>query len=100
MSKEKIIGIELGTTNSVVSVIEGGEPGVIQNSKGASTTPSIVAFTAKGETIIGQFGKKQAITNAVNTMRSAKRFIGRRLKECASEKKHDSYKAIRCGNEG
>ncbi len=100
MSKEKIIGIDLGTTNSVVSVMEGGDPVVIQNSEGARTTPSIVAFTAKGETLIGQFAKNQAITNAVNTIRSAKRFIGRRLNECESEMKHVSYKVIRSGNEG
>lgn len=100
MSKEKIIGIDLGTTNSVVSVMEGGDPVVIQNSEGARTTPSIVAFTAKGETLIGQFAKNQAITNAVNTIRSAKRFIGRRLNECESEMKHVSYKVVRSGNEG
>ncbi len=80
--------------------MEGGDPVVIQNSEGARTTPSIVAFTAKGETLIGQFAKNQAITNAVNTIRSAKRFIGRRLNECESEMKHVSYKVIRSGNEG
>ncbi|EMY79353.1 chaperone protein DnaK [Leptospira weilii serovar Ranarum str. ICFT] len=100
MSKEKIIGIDLGTTNSVVSVMEGGDPVVIQNSEGARTTPSIVAFTAKGENLVGQFAKNQAITNAVNTIRSAKRFIGRRLSECESEMKHVSYKVVRSGNEG
>ncbi|MBM9578968.1 molecular chaperone DnaK [Leptospira sp. 201903070] len=100
MSKEKIIGIDLGTTNSVVSVMEGGDPVVIQNSEGARTTPSIVAFTAKGETLVGQFAKNQAITNAANTVRSAKRFIGRRLSECESEMKHVSYKVVRSGNEG
>ncbi|MBF3376195.1 molecular chaperone DnaK [Leptospira borgpetersenii] len=100
MSKEKIIGIDLGTTNSVVSVMEGGDPVVIQNSEGARTTPSIVAFTAKGENLVGQFAKNQAITNAVNTIRSAKRFIGRRIGECESEMKHVSYKVIRSGNEG
>ncbi|EMJ91321.1 molecular chaperone DnaK [Leptospira alstonii] len=100
MSKEKIIGIDLGTTNSVVSVMEGGDPVVIQNSEGARTTPSIVAFTAKGENLVGQFAKNQAITNAVNTIRSAKRFIGRRLSECESELKHVSYKVVRSGNEG
>ncbi|EMF82034.1 chaperone protein DnaK [Leptospira weilii serovar Topaz str. LT2116] len=100
MSKEKIIGIDLGTTNSVVSVMEGGDPVVIQNSEGARTTPSIVAFTAKGENLVGQFAKNQAITNAVNTIRSAKRFIGRRISECESEMKHVSYKVVRSGNEG
>ncbi|PJZ71300.1 molecular chaperone DnaK [Leptospira perolatii] len=100
MAKEKIIGIDLGTTNSVVAVMEGGDPVVIQNSEGSRTTPSIVAFTAKGETLVGQFAKNQAITNAVNTVRSAKRFIGRRFNEVESEMKHVSYKVIRAGNDG
>ncbi len=100
MSKEKIIGIDLGTTNSCVAVMEGGDPVVIQNSEGARTTPSIVAFTAKGETLVGQFAKNQAITNAVNTVRSAKRFIGRRFNEAEQEMKHVSYKVIRSGNDG
>ena len=100
MSKEKIIGIDLGTTNSCVAVMEGGDPVVIQNSEGARTTPSIVAFTAKGETIVGQFAKNQAITNAVNTIRSAKRFIGRRFNEAGDEAKMVSYKVIRAGNDG
>ncbi|TGK01402.1 molecular chaperone DnaK [Leptospira langatensis] len=100
MSKEKIIGIDLGTTNSCVSVMEGGDPVVIQNSEGARTTPSIVAFTAKGETLVGQFAKNQAITNAVNTVRSAKRFIGRRFNEAEQEMKHVSYKVVRSGNDG
>lgn len=100
MSKEKIIGIDLGTTNSCVAVMEGGDPVVIQNSEGSRTTPSIVAFTAKGETLVGQFAKNQAITNAVNTVRSAKRFIGRRFNEAEQEMKHVSYKVIRSGNDG
>jgi molecular chaperone DnaK len=66
MAKEKIIGIDLGTTNSCVAVMEGGDFVVIQNSEGARTTPSIVAFTAKGETLVGQFAKNQAITNGAN----------------------------------
>ena len=100
MSKEKIIGIDLGTTNSCVAVMEGGDPVVIQNSEGARTTPSIVAFTTKGETLVGQFAKNQAITNATNTVRSAKRFIGRRFNEAQEEMKHISYKVIRSGNDG
>ncbi|MCC5813421.1 MAG: molecular chaperone DnaK [Leptospira sp.] len=100
MSKEKIIGIDLGTTNSCVSVMEGGDPIVIQNSEGARTTPSIVAFTSKGETLVGQFAKNQAITNATNTVRSAKRFIGRRFNEAGEETKHVSYKVVRAGNDG
>ncbi|BDA80585.1 chaperone protein DnaK [Leptospira kobayashii] len=100
MSKEKIIGIDLGTTNSCVAVMEGGDPVVIQNSEGARTTPSIVAYTAKGETIVGQFAKNQSITNAANTIRSAKRFIGRRFNETGDEAKMVSYKIIRAGNDG
>ncbi len=100
MSKEKIIGIDLGTTNSCVAVMEGGDFVVIQNSEGARTTPSIVAFTQKGETLVGQFAKNQAITNAVNTVRSAKRFIGRRFNETADEIHKVSYKIVRSGNDG
>lgn len=100
MAKEKIIGIDLGTTNSCVAVMEGGDPVVIQNSEGSRTTPSIVAFTQKGETLVGQFAKNQAITNAVNTVRSAKRFIGRRINEATDESKMVSYKVIRAGNDG
>jgi molecular chaperone DnaK len=100
MAKEKIIGIDLGTTNSCVAVMEGGDPVVIQNSEGARTTPSIVAFTTKGETLVGQFAKNQAITNATNTIRSAKRFIGRRFNEASEEMKHVSYKVVRAGNDG
>ena len=100
MSKEKIIGIDLGTTNSCVAVMEGGDFVVIQNSEGARTTPSIVAFTQKGETLVGQFAKNQAITNAVNTVRSAKRFIGRRFNETADEIHKVSYKVVRSGNDG
>jgi molecular chaperone DnaK len=100
MSKEKIIGIDLGTTNSCVAVMEGGDFVVIQNSEGARTTPSIVAFTQKGETLVGQFAKNQAITNAVNTIRSAKRFIGRRFNETSDELHKVSYKVVRSGNDG
>ncbi len=85
MAKEKIIGIDLGTTNSCVSVIEGGEPVVIPNSEGTRTTPSVVAFTEKGEVLIGQVAKNQMITNPVNTIRSVKRFMGRRHNEVANE---------------
>ena len=100
MSKEKIIGIDLGTTNSCVSVMEGGDFVVIQNSEGARTTPSIVAFTQKGETLVGQFAKNQAITNGANTIRSSKRFIGRRYNEASEEAGKVSYKVIRSGNDG
>lgn len=100
MSKEKIIGIDLGTTNSCVAVMEGGDFVVIQNSEGTRTTPSIVAFTNKGETLVGQFAKNQAITNATNTVRSAKRFIGRRFNEITEEAATVSYKIVRAGNDG
>ena len=74
----KIIGIDLGTTNSVVAVMEGGEPKVIPNSEGDRTTPSIVAFTKTGERLVGQTAKRQAVTNPQNTIYSIKRFMGRR----------------------
>ncbi len=85
MGKEKIIGIDLGTTNSCVSVIEGGEPVVIPNAEGTRTTPSVVAFTNKGEVLIGQVAKNQMITNPANTIRSVKRFMGRRFEEVTNE---------------
>ena len=75
----KIIGIDLGTTNSCVSVMSGGEPVVIQNSEGQRTTPSIVAYTDKGERLVGQVAKNQIITNPENTIRSVKRFMGRKF---------------------
>ena len=81
----KIIGIDLGTTNSCVAVMEGGEPVVIQNSEGGRTTPSIVGFTAKGERIVGQPAKNQMITNPENTVYSIKRFIGHRYNELTGE---------------
>ncbi|MCR4789688.1 MAG: molecular chaperone DnaK [Treponemataceae bacterium] len=83
----KIIGIDLGTTNSCVSVMEGGEPVVIQNSEGGRTTPSIVGFTAKGERIVGQPAKNQMVTNPENTVYSIKRFIGHRFSELSGEAK-------------
>ena len=83
----KIIGIDLGTTNSCVSVMEGGEPIVIQNSEGGRTTPSIVGFTAKGERVVGQPAKNQMITNPENTVYSIKRFIGHRYNELSADAK-------------
>src|SRR4030065_457043 len=74
----KVIGIDLGTTNSVVSVVEGGDPTVIPNQEGSRLTPSVVAFTKEGETLVGQVAKRQAITNSDNTIFSIKRFMGRR----------------------
>ena len=76
---EKIIGIDLGTTNSVVAVMEGGDPVVIPNAEGGRTTPSVVAFTKDGERLVGQVAKRQAVTNPMNTVFSIKRFMGRRV---------------------
>src|SRR6201996_1189490 len=88
----KIIGIDLGTTNSVVAVMEGGEPKVIPNSEGDRTTPSIVAFTKTGERLVGQTAKRQAVTNPQNTIYSIKRFMGRRANEVSDEMKMVPYK--------
>jgi len=73
----KIIGIDLGTTNSVVAVMEGGEPIIVTNSEGGRTTPSVVAFTKDGNRLVGQVAKRQAVTNPKNTLYSIKRFMGR-----------------------
>ena len=77
----KIIGIDLGTTNSVVAVMEGGEPVVITNSEGGRTTPSVVAFTKDGNRLVGQVAKRQSVTNPENTVFSIKRFMGRKFEE-------------------
>ena len=90
----KIIGIDLGTTNSCMSVMEGGEPVVIPNSEGARTTPSVVAFSKSGERLVGQAAKRQAVTNPHNTIFSAKRFIGRKFSEVQEEAKSLPYKVI------
>ena len=94
VSGEKVIGIDLGTTNSVVSVMEGGEPKVIANQEGSRTTPSVVAFTEKGETLVGEPAKRQAVTNPTNTIYSIKRFMGRRHDEVASEEKSVPYTIV------
>jgi molecular chaperone DnaK len=96
----KIIGIDLGTTNSVVSVMEGGEPKVLVNEEGARTTPSVVAYTKDGQKLVGQIAKRQAVTNPENTIFSAKRFIGRRFEETAEEVKLVPYTVVKKGNEG
>ncbi len=90
----KIIGIDLGTTNSVVAVMEGNTPVVIANSEGSRTTPSIVAFTKNGERIVGQAAKRQAVTNPTNTVYSIKRFMGRRQNEVEEEQKMVPYKVV------
>jgi molecular chaperone DnaK len=94
----KIIGIDLGTTNSVVAVMEGGEPKVIANEEGGRTTPSVVAFTKSGERLVGQVAKRQAITNPENTIYSIKRFMGRRYDEVNDEMKMVPYKVVRQGD--
>ena len=94
----KIIGIDLGTTNSVVAVMEGGEPKVIENEEGGRTTPSVVAFTKSGERLVGQVAKRQAITNPENTIYSIKRFMGRRFDEVTEEMKMVPYKVVRQGD--
>jgi molecular chaperone DnaK len=94
----KIIGIDLGTTNSCVSVMEGNEPVVIANDEGRRTTPSIVAFLKNGERKVGDPAKRQAITNPINTIMSIKRFMGRRFDEVGNEMSHNSYKLIKGDN--
>jgi len=94
----KIIGIDLGTTNSVVAIMEGREPKVIVNEEGARTTPSVVAWDDKGEVLVGQIAKRQAVTNPENTIFSAKRFIGRRFEEVQEEVKRAPYKVVRASN--
>ena len=94
----KILGIDLGTTNSCMAVMEGGEPVVIENSEGARTTPSIVAFAKSGERLIGQAAKRQAVTNSQNTVFSIKRFMGRKFEEVQDEAKRVPYKIIRASN--
>ncbi|MGE5230817.1 MAG: molecular chaperone DnaK [Deltaproteobacteria bacterium] len=90
----KIIGIDLGTTNSVVAVMEGGDPVVIPNAEGGRTTPSVVAFTKDGERLVGQVAKRQAVTNPKQTIFSIKRFMGRRLNEVTEEAKRIPYKVV------
>ena len=94
----KILGIDLGTTNSCMAVMEGGEPVVIENSEGARTTPSIVAFTKSGERLVGQAAKRQAVTNAQNTVFSIKRFMGRKFEEVQSEARRVPYKIVKASN--
>src|SRR3954463_6708507 len=95
----KIIGIDLGTTNSVVAVMEGGEPIVITNPEGSRLTPSVVAFTKTGERLVGQGAKRQAVTNPENTIFSIKRFMGRRYDEVSEEMKMVPYTVSALGND-
>src|SRR5271157_5664726 len=94
----KIIGIDLGTTNSCVAVMEGGEPKVIPNEEGGRTTPSVVGFTKTGERLVGQVAKRQAITNPENTVYSIKRFMGRRFDEVSEEMKMVPFKVVQSGD--
>jgi len=91
---DKVIGIDLGTTNSVVAVMEGGDPIVIPNAEGGRTTPSVVGFTKDGERLVGQVAKRQAVTNPQNTVFSIKRFMGRRISEAQDEIKRVPYKVV------
>src|SRR5208283_2372706 len=95
----KIIGIDLGTTNSVVAVMQGGEPVVIPNQEGARTTPSVVAITKGGERLVGQVARRQAVTNPEKTVYSIKRFMGRRYDEVGEEAKRVPFKVVRAKND-
>jgi molecular chaperone DnaK len=94
----KVLGIDLGTTNSCMAVMEGGDPVVLENSEGARTTPSIVAFTKSGERLVGQAAKRQAVTNPQNTVSSIKRFMGRKFDEVHEEQKRVPYKIVKAAN--
>jgi molecular chaperone DnaK len=96
---DKVIGIDLGTTNSVVAVMEGGDPVVIPNAEGGRTTPSVVGFTKDGERLVGQIAKRQAVTNPQNTVFSIKRFMGRKMSEVADETKRVPYKVVSGSND-
>src|SRR5260370_28989568 len=90
----KAVGIDLGTTNSVIAAVENGQPTVIPNAEGARTTPSVAAFTEQGERLVGQFARRQAILNPKGTIYSAKRFIGRRFDEVSSELNAVSFDVV------
>ena len=94
----KVVGIDLGTTNSVIAIIEAGKPNVIPNSEGLRTTPSIVAYTKKQELLVGQIAKRQAVINPANTFSSVKRFIGSKTNEIKINKKDFSYEIISDNN--
>ena len=94
----KVLGIDLGTTNSCMAVIDGGEPAVLENSEGKRTTPSVVAFTKSGDRLVGEAAKRQAVTNSRNTIYSIKRFMGRKFDEVQEEIKRVPYKVVRAAN--
>src|ERR671914_3023660 len=94
----KTIGIDLGTTNSCMAVLEGGEPQVIENAEGARTTPSVVAFTPSGERLVGAVAKRQAVTNPENTVSSIKRFMGRKHSEVSTETGRVPFQVVKAEN--
>ena len=94
----KILGIDLGTTNSCMAVMEGGESVVLENSEGARTTPSVVAFAKGGERLVGQAAKRQAVTNPTNTIFSAKRLMGRKYAELSAQETKAPYKIVEAAN--
>src|SRR5688500_1321259 len=96
---DKVIGIDLGTTNSVVAVMEGGDSVVIPNAEGGRTTPSVVGFTKDGERLVGQIAKRQAVTNPQNTVFSIKRYMGRKMSEVQSETQRVPYKVVGGAND-
>src|SRR5580765_761857 len=97
-TKSKVIGIDLGTTNSAVAVMEGGQPTVIVNQEGARLTPSVVAVNKDGERLVGQVAKRQAVTNPENTVFSIKRFMGRKFDEVGGESARVPYKVVPSSN--
>ena len=97
-STKKVIGIDLGTTNSVVAVMEGGQPAVLVNQEGSRITPSVVAFTKEGERLVGQVAKRQAVTNPENTVFSIKRFMGRKFSEVSGEQQRVPYHIVAADN--
>ena len=94
----KVLGIDLGTTNSCMAIMENGQPVVLENSEGARTTPSIVAFSKNGERLVGQAAKRQGVTNPKNTIYSVKRFMGRKFAEVQDELKRVPYKVVEAPN--
>lgn len=95
---EKVVGIDLGTTNSAVAAMEGGMPTIITNAEGQRTTPSVVAYTKSGDRLVGQIAKRQAVVNPENTFFSVKRFVGRKMGEVDEESKQVSYKVVKDEN--
>lgn len=95
---EKVVGIDLGTTNSAVGAMEGGKPVIVTNAEGQRTTPSVVAYTKNGDRLVGQIAKRQAVVNPENTFFSVKRFIGRKMVEVDEESKQVSYTVVRDEN--